>query len=71
VPLKAPTIDGLVSLSIIVGAVLFYSKMQWVVLYGTQKPDLWLVLDGVEDLVDGKPQWGEVLHRLIGSERVW
>ena len=28
--------------------------------------DLWLVLDGVEDLVDGEPQQSEMLCRFVG-----
>jgi len=54
--------DDLVSIAIVVEAVLFSSGTQKVVLDGFRMPDRRLVLDGVEDLVDWKPQRSELFH---------
>ena len=51
------------------GTILFCSGECRVVLDRSWMPDLQLVLDCVEDLVDGKPEWGNVLCRLKGLER--
>jgi len=45
--------------------------MREVVLDGSRMPDPELILDGVEDFVDGEPEWSELLYRLLGLERTW
>ena len=57
------------SLAVMVGAVLFCSEMCGVVLDGSWMPDPGLVLDGVEDFIDGEHEWSGLLHRLVGSEQ--
>jgi len=68
---KAPTMSDLVLLTIVVKAILFCSGMRGAVLDGSQTPDSGLILDGVEDFVDGEPERSELLYRLVGSERTW
>ena len=43
--------------------------MRGVVLDGSQTPDPELILNGVEDFIDGEPEQSELLYRLVGSER--
>jgi len=69
VPPEDSAMDSLVSFAIVVGIILFCSGMREVVLDGSQTPDPWLILDGVEGLVDWELQWSELLYRLVGSER--
>ena len=59
VPLKASAMDDLVPLTVMVGAVLFCSGMQGVVLDGSRMLDPGLVLDG-------EPERSELLYQLIG-----
>ena len=66
---EAPTMGDLMCLTIMVGVALFCLKMRGVVLDGSQTPNPGLVLDGVEDLVDGEPERSELFCRLLGSER--
>ena len=60
--------DCLMPLIIVIGAVLFCSEMREVVLYGSQTPDLRLILDGIKDLI-GELEQSELLYQLIGSEK--
>jgi len=60
--------DGLVPLIVMVGAGLFCSEKSGAILDESWMPDLWLVLDGVEDFIDGEPKWSELLYWLVGSE---
>ena len=61
--------DAHVSLAAVVGEALFYFGMRGVILDGSRMLDSLLVLDGVEDLVDGETQYSELLYRLVGSEQ--
>jgi len=54
-------VDGLVPLTVMVGTILFCSEKYKIVLDWSRVPDLWLVLDGIEDLIDGEPKRSEVL----------
>jgi len=45
--------DGLVPLTIVVGVVLLYSGMQGVGLDGFRMSDSGLILDGIENFIDG------------------
>ena len=56
---------------IMLGAILFCSRKRGVVLDGSQMPDPGLILDGVEDFVDGEPERSELLYQLVGSEWTW
>ena len=38
---------------------------------GSQMPDPGLIFDGVEDLVDWKPEWSELLYELVSSAWTW
>ena len=48
--------DGLVPLIVMVEAILFCFEMQGVVLDWSRTPDPELILDDVEDFVDGKSE---------------
>ena len=69
VPSEVPTMDGLMPLTVVVGASLFCSGMRGVMLDGSRTPDSGLILDDVEDYVDGDPERSELLCQLVGSER--
>jgi len=62
-------VDGLVSLVVMVEAnpsALRSEGLYWI---GLGLPNPWLLLDGVKDLVNGEPQWSEILfHQLMSSE---
>ena len=58
--------DGSVPLTIVEGTILFCSRECGIVLDRSWMLDPRLVLDGVEDLVDGEPERGEVLCQLKG-----
>ena len=64
-------VDDLVSLTVMVGAIFFCSRKYEIVHDQSQAPNLRLVFNGIEDLVDGELQRSEVSHQLIGLERVW
>jgi len=69
VPSEAPTMDSLVSFPIVIGAILFCSGKRRVVLDRSRTPDPGLVLNGIEDFVDEEPEQGELLYRIVDSER--
>ena len=54
--------DGLVPLTVMVGAVLFCSGKGEIILDGTRDPGL--VLDGVEDFIDGELEQSELFTGL-------
>jgi len=54
--------DGLVPLTIVVGAVLFCSGTRGVILDRSQTSDPKLSPNGVEDFVDGEPERSELLR---------
>ena len=49
---KGPTMDGLVSFGFVIGAVLFRVGKREIMLDCSRASDPWLILDGVEDLID-------------------
>ena len=59
---------GLVSFTFVEGTILSRSGKCGIMLDRLRVPYPRLVLDGIEDVVDGKPQRGEVLLR---SEWIW
>ena len=59
----------LCAFSVMIGVALFCLKMRGVVLDGSHTPNPGLVLDGVEDLVEGESERSELFCRLLGSER--
>ena len=59
---EGPTVDGLVPFGFVVGAVFLRSEKRGIVLDLSWTSDPWLILDGVEDLIDREPQWSEVYH---------
>ena len=59
VPTENSTVDGLVSFTFVEGTILFRSEEYRVVLDRLRAPYPWLVLDGIEDLIDWEPQRGE------------
>jgi len=61
--------DGLVPLTV-VGAVLFCFGMRGIVLDKSRTPDPELVLDGVEDFVDGEPEWSDCSVGLWDQSRL-
>jgi len=67
--LEAPAVDSLVPLTVVVRTTLFYSEKCRFVSDWSRASDPRLVLDGVEDLVDGEPKQSEVLCWLEGLER--
>jgi len=69
VPPEALVMDSLVSLTIVIRAILFCSRTRGVVLDGSRMPDPGLILDDVENFVDGEPERSELLYQLVGSER--
>ena len=54
------------SLTVMVRTIIFHSKKYRVILDRLRAPYSWLVLDGIEDFIDGEPKWGEVLFRPEG-----
>ena len=58
-------------LPVVKGTVLFCSRECRVVLDRSRANDSKLVLDGVEDFVDGKYERGKVLCQLEVLERTW
>ena len=62
--------NDLLSLTIIVRATFFCSEKCEVVLDWFRTSDPWLVIDGVEDLID-EHQRSEVLCRLVSLEQTW
>ena len=63
--------DNLVSLALMIGVVLFYSIKYNIVPDWFWAPYPRLVLDGVEELVDGEPQQSELMFYLEGLEWAW
>ena len=66
--MEASTTDGLVPVTLMVRALPFYFGKCKIVPNWSWAPDPRLVLDGVGDLIDGKPLRSEVLCRLEGLE---
>ena len=56
---------------LMVRAVIFRSEKCRVMLDRFRVSYSWLVLDGIEDFVDGELQRGKVLFRLEGSKSIW
>jgi len=71
VPPEASEVGGLVSLTIVVRTIIFHFRKCRVVLDRLRAPYPWLVLDGIEDFIDGEPQWGGVLFRPESSKWTW
>ena len=65
---QTSVVDGLVPLTVIVRTVFFHSEKCKVVLDWLRALYPRLVLDGVENFVDGEPQQSEVLFHLEGLE---
>ena len=63
---QTSAVDDLVSFAFMKETILFHSECR-VVLDRHRAPYPRLVLDGIEDLIDGKPQRGEVLFHLEDS----
>jgi len=62
-------VDGIVSFTVLVRTILFYSEKCRIIPNWSRAPNPRLVLDGIEDLVDGEPERSEVLCRLEGLEQ--
>ena len=61
--------DDLVFLTVMVGEIFFYFGERRIVPDWSRASNPWLVLhESVEVLVDGEPQWSEMLFRPEGSE---
>ena len=58
---EGPAMDGLVLFTIMGRTILFYSEKCEIILDWPRAPDPRLVFDGIEDLVDGKPERNEML----------
>ena len=56
--------DRLVSLTVVIRTVFFRSEECWVVLDWLRALYPRLVLDVIENFIDGKPQWSKVLFHL-------
>ena len=52
---EGPAVDGLVSLIVMVGAIFLCYQKCGIVPDLSWAPNPWLILDGVEDLVDREP----------------
>ena len=66
---EGPTMNGLVSLVVIVGAIFFYSRKRRIVPDWSRALNTQLVLKGVEDLGDRELQRSEMLfHQIVSSE---
>ena len=61
--------DSSVPLAVVKGTILFYSRECEVVLDQSWTPEPRLILNGIEDLVDGELERGEVLCRLEGLKQ--
>ena len=59
------------SLTIMIGTIFLFSGKYGIVSDGSWASNPRLILDGVEDLVDGEPQRSGILFRLEGSEGTW
>ena len=66
--MKTSAVDGMLSLAAMVRIIFFHSGECMVVLDRLRALYPPLVLDGIEDFVDGKSQWSEVLFHLEGLE---
>ena len=62
--------DSLVSLTFMEGTILFCFEKCRLILDWLRLSYLRLVLDSIENLIDGEPQQGEVLFHSEGSERI-
>ena len=68
VPPEVFAVDSLMSLAVLVRTVIFRFRKYKIVLDRLPASYPLLVLDGTEDLINGEPQWGEVLFRAEGPE---
>ena len=66
--LEGLTVDGLVSLTLVKGAVLLRPKEQKIMLERPWASDPWLIFDCVADFIDEELQWSEAFHRYVVSE---
>jgi len=66
--LEAPAVDGLIPFTVMAGSVSFFSGKCRIVLNWSWTPDPCLVLDSIEDFVDGEPERSEMLCQLEGLE---
>ena len=62
--------SGLVSLTFVERVILSRFEKCGVMLDQLQTSYPWFILNGIEDVIDGQPQWGEVLLHSLGSERI-
>ena len=69
VPSETPIMDGLVPFTVVIRAILFCSGIRGIVLDGSRTPDSGLILDGVEDFVDGELERSELSYQLVGSKQ--
>ena len=69
--LESPAVNDLVSLTVMIRAIFFCSEKRGIVSNWSQTPDSRLVLDGIEDLVDGESQQSEMMFRSESSEWDW
>jgi len=68
--LEGPTVDGLVPLTVMVIGIFFCSEKHGIVPNWSLASNSLLVLDGIEDLVDGEPQRSEMFCS-ESSEGAW
>ena len=66
---EAPAVDGLVPFAVGVRTILFCSRKCRIVSDWSRASDPPLVLDGIEDLVNGEPERSKMLCRLEGLEK--
>ena len=66
-----PALNGQVSLTFVVGAVILRSKKRRVVLERSQASDPRFIFESVKDFIDRELQPSEAFHRSIASERAW
>jgi len=63
--------DGIVPFTVMIRIILFYFGKCRIVSDLSRASDLLMVLDGIEDLIDGELERSEVLCRLEGLEWTW
>ena len=68
---EGSTLCGLVSLDIVVEAIIIHPGKGRIMWRRIWVLDLWLILDGLEYLVDRELQRSVLLFHLEGSDRIW
>ena len=67
---KGPAVHGLVSFAHSRSNI-FQLWEEWIIPDRSWVPNPWLNFDGIAYLINGEPQWSEVFHPLVGTERIW